>query len=741
MKKIFLLIFVAFGVWQVSKSQCTQPTPAQVSLGANINGLADWNADRPFNDVFKMNRGMSKNTNAPWNDIAPLKDANGWPLEDFGVIVMADMDSSMFGTYKIKFNGQANITPVASGFTVTNKIYNSVTNATTANLVFGNYNGNNGQMIIAFTNTLFGPGVGGIKNIRIMQPGVAFNAPTFSQRFLNHMSRFSVLRFMDWHSTNGNIDSLWVNRTKKTSTTQTGSRGVAWEYCVELANTLNKDLWINIPHKANNYYIRSLSNLIKNSLNPNLNVYVEYSNEVWNWSFEQSGWNLNQSIIDANKPGSPLNYDNVNDQYTWCQRRIGLQAKTISDIFKSTWGAAAINNRVRVVYGVQYGWYDFTRKGIEFIDDYYGSPSNYFYAIAIAPYFNTAGIDTSNNATKQQVLTAMLNDVTNTFDAYENSVDVWAAFSHFYNIKLFCYEGGPDTFGPNNIQAKKEASRDNQMKIICEDYLTKWYTYGADGLFNWFTAGAGNWNTPYGTWSLTENYENSAKLQAINNILATTPVAISAGQNISVDVDARKVAGYQSNFNNNPDLNASTWMPYHQYLIRVPNGQAGDYSLQANTRCNAANQQMRLLIDNIDYGIINIPNNNGTGYATTAAVNIPNLGEGLHGMRFMPVTSGYYVRDFVFTNVGPCNAKLSKSETAAEEISIYPNPAFDIINVKNNGINVFSKIVITDNVGHEIIITPYETSINIKRLDKGIYFIKILDTNNVIVYNGKFVKN
>ena len=35
------------------------------------------------------------------------------------------------------------------------------------------------------------------------------------------------------------------------------------------------DLWINIPHMADKDYIRSLAKLIKNQLNPELNVYVE----------------------------------------------------------------------------------------------------------------------------------------------------------------------------------------------------------------------------------------------------------------------------------------------------------------------------------------------------------------------------------------------------------------------------------------------------------------------------------
>lgn len=34
---------------------------------------------------------------------------------------------------------------------------------------------------------------------------------------------------------------------------------------------------------ADDDYVTNLAVLIKQNLNPNLNAYIEYSNEVWNW--------------------------------------------------------------------------------------------------------------------------------------------------------------------------------------------------------------------------------------------------------------------------------------------------------------------------------------------------------------------------------------------------------------------------------------------------------------------------
>ena len=36
-------------------------------------------------------------------------------------------------------------------------------------------------------------------------------------------------------------------------------------------------------------------------LNSGLNVYLEYSNEVWNWQFQQANWNLAEAQKEVKK--------------------------------------------------------------------------------------------------------------------------------------------------------------------------------------------------------------------------------------------------------------------------------------------------------------------------------------------------------------------------------------------------------------------------------------------------------
>ena len=62
-----------------------------------------------------------------------------------------------------------------------------------------------------------------------------------------------------------------------------GSGGVPYEDMIELCNEAQKDMWINIPALATPQFVQSLAQLIYTDLDPNLNVYVEYSNETWNY--------------------------------------------------------------------------------------------------------------------------------------------------------------------------------------------------------------------------------------------------------------------------------------------------------------------------------------------------------------------------------------------------------------------------------------------------------------------------
>jgi len=217
--------------------------------------------------------------------------------------------------------------------------------------------------------------------------------------------------------------------------------------------------------------------------------------------------------------GSPLNYNNDGNIYYWAYRRVALRLKQIGDIFGSIYGQSAINKNVHLVLAGQVVNPIVIQVGLEMIQAVYGPPRNYFYAIAGAPYFNLGSHDTANNLTVENVLAAFNESI----QEIKNSkyIPQHAQLAKNYSLEFFSYEGGSDSFGPNNIQAKKNASNDPRMKPLVVDYLKFWFDSGFKN-FNWFVAGATNYDTQYGTWGLTydPNVLDTPKLQAVDQILA-----------------------------------------------------------------------------------------------------------------------------------------------------------------------------------------------------------------------------
>ncbi|MDD2797681.1 MAG: hypothetical protein PHV20_03720 [Bacteroidales bacterium] len=120
--------------------------------------------------------------------------------------------------------------------------------------------------------------------------------PAFSSRF--GVDAFFMYRFMDMTDTNHSDIAQWSDRRSSTHCFQKGKIngvdvGMSYELILDICNTSGKDLWINIPAKADEEFVKKLAMLIDGDdpdhtgckgLNKNLRCYVEYANEV-GWSY------------------------------------------------------------------------------------------------------------------------------------------------------------------------------------------------------------------------------------------------------------------------------------------------------------------------------------------------------------------------------------------------------------------------------------------------------------------------
>jgi hypothetical protein len=85
---------------------------------------------------------------------------------------------------------------------------------------------------------------------------------------------------MPWNF-KGPYNVTWDKRN--TPATQPGfvdALAVKWEDVIDLGNELKKDIWINIFYNDDDY-VFNLATMLRDNLDHNVHVYVEFANEAW----------------------------------------------------------------------------------------------------------------------------------------------------------------------------------------------------------------------------------------------------------------------------------------------------------------------------------------------------------------------------------------------------------------------------------------------------------------------------
>ncbi|HSC88183.1 MAG TPA: hypothetical protein VLC09_12960 [Polyangiaceae bacterium] len=130
----------------------------------------------------------------------------------------------------------------------------------------------------------------------ILLPDVDFATTTnpWVPELLTGLEPYSVLRLMDWNGTNADETPQAHFDTRKKKTEPQGEL-IAYEWQIDLCNRTHKDYWLNLHHRSTVDDWKQVARLVKTSLDPNLRVYLEWSNEVWNESFPQNAYATSQA--------------------------------------------------------------------------------------------------------------------------------------------------------------------------------------------------------------------------------------------------------------------------------------------------------------------------------------------------------------------------------------------------------------------------------------------------------------
>jgi len=286
-----------------------------------------------------------------------------------------------------------------------------------------------------------------------MDPGVVFDP-----EFISYVSRYDTARFMKWqNAVESNEPVTWAGRTRTTSATYSDTiDGVPIEMMVSIANLAKVNPWFSMPWNADEEYIRKFAEYVRDNLNSDLVVYVENSNEVWNWLYR-----VTAQARDEGKAKSLASDDGTALLYRYAER-----TGEVMDIWKSVF-AAQPKRLVRVIA---------TQNAVPWaartVLDYRDTASKVD-ALATAPYFDW------NFKAEEKAIPAdfysriLLDQMDLRLDsAIENKKAAAAK-----GLRFIAYEAGQHVLGADGAAALPlltQMQRDTRMGDLYTRYLTKW---------------------------------------------------------------------------------------------------------------------------------------------------------------------------------------------------------------------------------------------------------------------------
>lgn len=488
----------------IDSSTCVgwQPSSCAMEIGTNLPGFADWEPHRAMRNFMKNTRGeaipyttacncwsFDENTN---NDIFSQMafDADGYPTylpqtTTHGNILLRYFVSSEGRnmppgqTYVLLYDGVGvfEISGMLSGVSQTSgRIQFTL--------------GGDGTFWFQLTQSTLGNHVRNIRIVRLADEFADLVNQPFYQEFVDKITPFSVIRYMDWQHTNNNPMVNWNERTLPGRFSYGNLQGVPYELIIQLANQTQKDVWICVPHAANNDFITQMATLFRDQLDPNITIYLEYSNEVWNWIFAQAGYNNNTRPFN-------LNYG----------RAMALKAKNTFDIWHSVFIGQEC--RVKRVLGIQGGFNYLNEQILAHLhqDDWdYGSPTHYF-----GLDHDESGVPRLDLLGATATVAQVMQNAQNNFNGFKNLVKQDYRNVQVYGKEVITYEGGQhfvgNVFGsPYPYQQAMWDAQNSQLMYEMYDMLhDSIRTWGCKLATNFSLAGPQE--SVYGSWGVMEHID------------------------------------------------------------------------------------------------------------------------------------------------------------------------------------------------------------------------------------------
>lgn len=475
-------------------------------MGINLTSLCYWSPESPFVDIFKQSQPWkSQRKGAESGKGSPLDlDENGWirslaPGQWADSLMNRGHGHYPAGEYVCLYDGEGRI---EFGFDA------RVKKRQKGRIVLTVSPSKRGILLSVSATSPLNP----IRNIRVITPGFenTYQTRIFHPSFLKRWNGFKVIRFMGWMRTNNAMVETWNDRPTPDLQTQACDRGTSLEYMILLANRLKASPWFCMPHEATHDYVENFAKMVKEQLDPSLKIYVEYSNEVWNFQFAQARFAGRLGL------GMELGDDPFEAGLFFYAKRAKEMFHIWEDVFGNT-------DRLVRVLAAQSDNPRTSKKNLEFEKGYESAD-----ALAIAPYF---GGHLGKPATQHEVAKMSLGEILNRckshMDTVHKKVAAHAALAKKHGVDLIAYEGGQHLVGTGGAENNPEltalflaANRAPRMARLYSEDLKGWKKAGG-GLFTAFASMSryGKW----GSWGLLEHsaQDTTPKYQAILEFLKT----------------------------------------------------------------------------------------------------------------------------------------------------------------------------------------------------------------------------
>jgi hypothetical protein len=659
----------------------------RTDLGINLTWPTDWCQHHAFADIIRTSRVW--NYSGTWDPLPEEeKDAQGWPLVDATLFLWANRE--MHGTYRLSFTGEATVTlgGGGSGATIQNLVYDSETNQTTGNIIITSEELENCWITFQDTD-------GGIKDLKIMRPiypGSSESYPdsvTFTNAFKYAVEPFSTIRVMQFTGTNFSRQKTWDDRRRHDYYTFNdedidGGDLTSWECVINMANELQKHIWINVPRWVDDDYVRQLAMLFRDGneftnyqgLNENLYLYVEYSNEIWNYEQNEYRDTAVDVVLNHGDPEN-LNFDNLSleeasNGWTWAWRRPGARAVQISNIFREEFGDDAMMTHVRPVLCWQGVRHSTSWSPLEYIEMTQVNPVNYYLyggggTTYYSPDMDTPGLTLDEYWESHTMNTDWWRD-TWPDGLGKGSMMYNSYICNLYEIKRLAYEGGPN-FDPgmpgNNDSVAELAYRDPRMRDEIIEHHNAWINWG--GELSVYYVLTNNY-----LWGFMDNiYDLShPKYQGILELAASERPPITIGNSVgTVDGNAFQL-GYgtwRDSVGSGPAWVGASWMGdnnWVSYMYNIP--AEGFYEATVNLTAGEA-------VSEVNWWALGrtVATTPLSGFADTTddvGTIIIHLTPGLHTIRVSTDIEGWTINSItLIPSEGTCSYSISPTSEHFDE--------------------------------------------------------------------------